>query len=917
MLNRLMFIYFIQKKGFLNDDPDYLSTKLAESKQRGKDRYYRDSLCPLFFEGFAKREQDRSPQARELLGNVPYLNGGIFQRHQVEELHGETIRIPDRAFEKLFAFFEQYQWHLDERPLRDDNEINPDVLGYIFEKYINQKQMGAYYTKEDITGYISQNTVIPRLFDMAREKCKVAFEGEHSVWQLLQEDPDRYIYDAVKKGVIDAEGEVVPESDLLDFVQAGMHDPKVRMFDKRYNLGQAPKDDPLRLPTETWREYVARRQRCLDLRGNLAAGEVRAINDLITLNLDIRQFAQDAVQHCEGPELLVAFWRSIAGWIPDRSNQEMVQGITVLDPACGSGAFLFAALNILEPLYDACLDRMEFLLAEWGETAKKNHPNYHKLFSETLKRVEEHPNRPYFIFKSIVVNNLYGVDIMDEAVEICKLRLFLKLVAQVDSVEHLEPLPDIDFNIRTGNTLVGFASLDGVRKTISGLGWGEQEREIARIEEDAQAADKVFQQFHRQQTAIGGTVTAKDKADLSERLKSLADRLDRYLAGEYGIDVAEEPMAFAKWRHSHKPFHWFTEFYGIVHAGGFAVIIGNPPYVNPSKVRGEYTVKGFVTERCPDIYAWVLERVSHLTSGQGRSGMICPLSLGFSDSFKPCRRMLLARYPENWFSSFGRIPSALFSFDVRVRNTIHIGDRAAPEAASHTTRLHRWFDQERPALFPSMSYADFTPALWRGRIPKLNTTRLGQAFERCLSKQANCLGHMLHERRTKNGLYFKKTAYNWLNFCRRLPPCYDANGVPIQHTKFGEVFFRDADSRDFAFLLLNGKIEFAFWIVAGDDFDVTKWVFADLPIDPGSLPPRAKARLLPVVAQLESAMKEAVSFKMNAGKKVGNFNLAKCRHVTDLSDVVFAKHFGFADVWEDIELLYSQVVRTEFDSAEG
>ncbi len=63
-------------------------------------------------------------------------------------------------------------------PLNGDNEINPDVLGYIFEKYINQKQMGAYYTKEDITEYISKNTIIPFLFDAAKEKCKIAFEGE-------------------------------------------------------------------------------------------------------------------------------------------------------------------------------------------------------------------------------------------------------------------------------------------------------------------------------------------------------------------------------------------------------------------------------------------------------------------------------------------------------------------------------------------------------------------------------------------------------------------------------------------------------------------------------------------------------------------------------------------------------------------
>jgi hypothetical protein len=77
MLNRLMFIYFIQKKGFLDGDADYLKNKLAQCrKELGKDHYYQDFLCPLFFEGFAKQKQDRSEKARKLLGEVPYLNGG-------------------------------------------------------------------------------------------------------------------------------------------------------------------------------------------------------------------------------------------------------------------------------------------------------------------------------------------------------------------------------------------------------------------------------------------------------------------------------------------------------------------------------------------------------------------------------------------------------------------------------------------------------------------------------------------------------------------------------------------------------------------------------------------------------------------------------------------------------------------------
>jgi len=59
-----------------------------------------------------------------------------------------------------------------------------------FEKYINQKQMGAYYTKEDITGYISKNTIIPWLFDATKKKCEIAFQPDSSLWRLLKDDPD-------------------------------------------------------------------------------------------------------------------------------------------------------------------------------------------------------------------------------------------------------------------------------------------------------------------------------------------------------------------------------------------------------------------------------------------------------------------------------------------------------------------------------------------------------------------------------------------------------------------------------------------------------------------------------------------------------------------------------------------------------
>ena len=144
-------------------------------ERKGKDKFltfYRYFLLRLFHEGLGKPKPERNwkKDLESLIGEVPYLNGGLFDVHQLEKANPD-IQIPDDAFERLFDFFDAYQWHLDERPLRADNEINPDVLGYIFEKYINQKQMGAYYTKEDITEYIASNTIIPFLFDAAEKNC--------------------------------------------------------------------------------------------------------------------------------------------------------------------------------------------------------------------------------------------------------------------------------------------------------------------------------------------------------------------------------------------------------------------------------------------------------------------------------------------------------------------------------------------------------------------------------------------------------------------------------------------------------------------------------------------------------------------------------------------------------------------------
>jgi hypothetical protein len=335
--------------------------------------------------------------------------------------------------------------------------------------------------------------------------------------------------------------------ELPEDIAAGLDDVSRRSGWNR------PAPEAYALPTETWREVVARRRRYQEVRDKLAAGEVSDANDLTTLNLDAEQFALNVIVQSEGPELLRAFWHAL-------------REVSVLDPTCGSGAFLFAALNILEPLYTACLEGMRGFLDDLERTQRPRHPQAMGDFRAVLEQADRHASQRYFILKSIVLNNLYGVDIMEEAVEICKLRLFLKLVAQLESYDQIEPLPDIDFNIRAGNTLVGFTSLDAVRRAMTITDtldrpmpevrravrgkqgramFAEDQATLDRIQEEAEIASRAFDQFREQQTALGGEVTTGDKAALRSRLDSLRDELDRYLASEYGGAI-KDSKAYAR-----------------------------------------------------------------------------------------------------------------------------------------------------------------------------------------------------------------------------------------------------------------------------------------------------------------------------------------------------------------------------------
>ena len=915
MLNRLMFIYFIQKKGFLDNNSNYLQDKLKEIQERkGKDKFfsfYRSFLLVLFHKGLGSPEAERSKTITKELGKVPYLNGGLFDVHQIEKDYNQ-IEIEDKAFKRIFKFFDEYNWHLDTKITATGRDINPDVIGYIFEKYINDRaSMGAYYTKEDITEYITKNTIIPYLFDQVKKDCANAFKKESSLWKMLRDNPDRYIYDAVKHGIYekviasarsgepDARREAKQSQKTIRKLPAkiemGIDTTKPNLLERRKAWNKSAQSE-YALPTEIWREVVERRNRYFEIKSKIENGEIKEINDFITYNLNIRQFAQDAVEQYEGSDFINAFHKSITK-------------ITVLDPTCGSGAFLFAALNILEPLYESCLLRMRAFVVEDNAKGGKKFSQFRKV----LDIIEQHPNEKYFIFKSIILNNLFGVDIMNEAVEIAKLRLFLKLVAEVD-VDYekdnmgLEPLPDIDFNIRAGNTLVGFTSYKEIKDVYQEaeaegkLMFEEETKLLKKIEDQALVVSKSFKEFKEKQTIIEvkHSLIKETKIEVQKRLVELNDLLNKYKAYEYGIDADDlmQQKKYNDWLKSHQPFHWFSEFYEIIESGGFDVIIGNPPYLEQRQIK--YRAINFNTLDSNAIHAMCIERSAKLTNINGNFSMIVPLSIVSTQRMKIVQN-IIERDRYTWYANFAWRPAKLFD-TVNRALTIFVSN-SNRQQKTFSTGYQKWISSTRGTLMYNIKLIEVSRDREYYWCPKFSSSFENNILTKIFSSNSNItitFGNSKHKvfYRTTGGLYWKV----FTNFA----PKFKLNGK-IGHSS-RQTYFSVADENHlYPVIALLSSNTFWWWYTVSSNLrdlnpsDINNFLFPQNALIDKSL---IKLGNLYLTDLKDKSIMQTRNQKQTGKTETQLFVVNLSKPIIDEIDKVLAEYYGFTEEELDFIINY-------------
>ncbi len=348
LMGQIVFLYFLQKKGWLGvpkggdwgSGPRDFLRRLAKGEYAAYDNFFNNILEPLFYDTLAT---DRGHEAwcNHFKCRVPFLNGGLFEPLGDYNWREIDINLPNKLFTNsdyvdegvsgtgVLDVFDRYNFTVNEaEPLEKEVAIDPEMLGKVFENLIEEnrrKGLGAYYTPREIVHYMCQESLINYL-----------------------------------DAAVNSKNELVPRRDIQTLIHLG----------EQYSFYEAAKQS-----------------------GTIG-------RDYPTPPKSIEKNA--------------------------RHIDDKLAEITVCDPAVGSGAFPVGMMN-------------EIVRARRALTPYFN---------------DVHERTSYRFKHDAIQNSLYGVDIDSGAVEIAKLRLWLSLVVDEEDVKQIKPLPNLDYKIVPGNSLL-------------------------------------------------------------------------------------------------------------------------------------------------------------------------------------------------------------------------------------------------------------------------------------------------------------------------------------------------------------------------------------------------------------------------------------------------------------------------------
>ena len=351
LLGRIVFLHFLQKKGWLGvpvdkqwgeGDTQFMRNLFKASTPEQKDNYLDCVLEPLFAGALnTQRPNDIFDLGVEgfRTTRIPYLNGGLFERDVLDE---PKSTFPASYFEDLFEFFYQYNFTIDENdPYDAEVGIDPEMLGHIFENLLeDNKDKGAFYTPKEIVQYMCRESLIAYL-----TTCVMKKQGENH-------KPEDEIKESVRK-LLNKPEEIVPRMRMEHLDDFGSYIRNVKICDPAIGSGAFP----MGLLNELVRCRVFINAWAKDEKGNLLEGDYAALKTEIISNniygVDIEKGAIDIAR--------LRFWLSI---IVDEQTPHVLPNFD----------YKFMQGNSLIPTFDGKFINLE--------TEKINKEYYKKLVAE-------------------------------------------------------------------------------------------------------------------------------------------------------------------------------------------------------------------------------------------------------------------------------------------------------------------------------------------------------------------------------------------------------------------------------------------------------------------------------------------------------------------------------------------------------
>ena len=382
--------------------------------------------------------------------------------------------------------------------------------------------------------------------------------------------------------------------------------------------------------------------------------------------------------------------------IPDNKKPKLLaalEEVKICDPAIGSGAFPMGLLNEL-------LHCREVLSGEHHDRAE--------------------------IKKSIIQNNIYGVDIEKGAVDIARLRFWLSIVVDEETPS---PLPNLDYKIMQGNSLI--ESFEGI--DLSELTYKRESKkdkgEVMLFDDEKNRHQKIVSQLlTRYYSCSDHTRKQQLQDEIAETINTLLESqaIDQSkLAKLKKLNLAETNQFFL-WH------TWFSDVFNRPDGkSGFDIVIANPPYgaklSNEEKnvLKKTYittqTIKG-IQKGSLDSYTMFIELGYNLLRKDGNMTMIVPISLTSSDSLSGIHRLFLDRCDDIHISSYAVRPQPVFANAVVNTSIFSLKKTGCKCNHIYSTKMYRkGHNFNLQTLVDNLQFVDVTEYLLYGRIPKIGT----------------------------------------------------------------------------------------------------------------------------------------------------------------------------------------------------